>query len=77
MFLVEMQSGRWKRSHHRPDVIGEGVGRETFSEQQARYAKKSSDVGLVRADFQCLQGKLTAFSCYDVSLNEFYQRKLS
>ncbi|KAI0691177.1 hypothetical protein BC835DRAFT_1432535, partial [Cytidiella melzeri] len=54
----EMQSGRWKKTHHRPDIIGDSTSRETFSEQQARYAKKSSDYGLVRAEFQCLQAQI-------------------
>lgn len=72
-----MQAGRWKRAHHRPDVIGEGVGRETFSEQQARYAKKGSEVGLVRAEFQCLQGKFNDRLYNDVQFAEFYQRKSS
>jgi hypothetical protein len=58
-YVDEMQSGRWKKAHRRPDIPGDLSSRESFSEQQARFAKRSLDVGLIRADFQCLQGNLT------------------
>lgn len=37
---------------------------ESFTEQQARFAKQVIDVGLVRADFQCLQGEKSDYICY-------------
>lgn len=60
--------------------MGEPTGRESFSEQQARFAKKSLDVGLVRAEFQCLQGKhgrLTLFPPPPSEIDGFLQRKSS
>lgn len=52
----ELNNGRWRKSHYRPDVFGEANLPEGFSEQQARFAKQHVDVGLVRGDFACLQG---------------------
>ncbi|KAF7796741.1 hypothetical protein EIP86_007924 [Pleurotus ostreatoroseus] len=54
----ELHNGRWKKGHPRPDYYGvdDEEYPETFTEQQARFAKQIVDIGLVRADFQCLQG---------------------
>ncbi|KAI0340132.1 hypothetical protein BDW22DRAFT_441359 [Trametopsis cervina] len=54
----ELQGGRWKKAHHRPDMLGDPSSRESFSEQQARYARRSCDVGLIRAEFQCVQAQI-------------------
>lgn len=53
----ELYQGRWRKASYRADVFGDNVGPESFSEQQARFAKVSSEVGIVRAEFQCLQGE--------------------
>ncbi len=61
MVTDELHNGRWKKGHPRPDYYGvdDEEYPETFTEQQARFSKQIVDIGLVRADFQCLQGNTT------------------
>ncbi|KAJ3537494.1 hypothetical protein NM688_g6679 [Phlebia brevispora] len=56
----ELHQGRWKKAHPRPDYYGldDEDFPETFTEQQARFAKQLIEVGIVRADFQCLQAQI-------------------
>ena len=58
----ELHQGRWRKSHYRPDIYGEANLPESFTEQQARFAKTRIEVGLVRGDFQCLQGMYTGIT---------------
>ena len=57
-YADELFEGRWRKGHPRPDYYGleEEEQPESFTEQQARFSKQVIEVGLVRADFQCLQG---------------------